>query len=123
MTSVANLYLSGFSKPLGEWSERALSQVREDVVQLLGVESNAQARVDLSETLTVLDAETTRRERQLRPEEVEALRAKGALQPFNEREGAKKPLLARAREAIVVAFSRDAGREPRGEEAGHGLER
>lgn len=113
MASVDDIFLSGFSKPLGQWSERALGQVRDDVCQLLEVETNPRARTDLWETLTVIDAEKTRRERDLSPDEVAVLQDKGALRSFNADRApviGKKRMLDRAREAreaVVLAFTRD----------------
>lgn len=136
MASVADIFLSGFSKPLGQWSERALDQVRDDVCQLLDVETNARARTDLWETLTVIDAEKTRRERDLSPDEVAVLQDKGALRSFNADRApviGKKRMLDRAREArdaMVLAFSRDECPSERNsaerddvERSGGGLER
>ncbi len=116
MTSVANLYLSGFSKPLGEWSERALEQVREDIEQVLGAETSPAARVDLTETLMVLDAEVKRRAQALTAEEEAALEAKGATRSFGDRVDDARDFIGKMRGAVLDAFTRGAEtqREGRG---------
>jgi len=123
MTSIADLYLSGFSKPLGEWSERALQQVRDDVEQLLNVETNPQARVDLSETMLVLDAESQRRNGLLSPDAIALLQEKGATRSFSERIEQAKEFIGEVREALADALNRDLGavRDERDKGAGLGL--
>lgn len=123
MVSVADLYLSGFAKPLGHWSERALDQVRTDVEQLLAVETNAEARVELSETLMVLDAEARRREGALTPAEAKQLEEKGATRSFSERVEDAKEFIGEMRSAVMQAFNRgaEATREAR-DRSGSGAE-
>lgn len=123
MTSVADLYLSGFSKPLGQWSERALQQVRDDVEQLLDVETNPQARVDLSETMLVLDAESQRRNGLLSPEAIASLQERGATKSFSDRVEQAKEFIGEIREALIEALSHDLGtaRDERDKGAGLGF--
>ncbi|MEZ5937401.1 MAG: hypothetical protein R3C52_04195 [Hyphomonadaceae bacterium] len=62
MARVNELYVDGYAKPLGQWTDAALSQLSADVKAVLATHPSTRARTELYETLFVVEAEQKRRE-------------------------------------------------------------
>ena len=62
MARVNELYVDGYAKPLGQWTDAALSQLSADVKAVLAAHPSTKARTELYETLFVVEAEQKRRE-------------------------------------------------------------
>lgn len=62
MARVNDLYVDGYAKPLGQWTDAALAQLRADVNAVLAAHPSAKAKTELYETLFVVEAEQKRRE-------------------------------------------------------------
>lgn len=71
MARVNELYVEGYAKPLGQWTDAALSQLRADVNAVLAAHPSAKAKTELYETLFVVEAEQKRREQAPEREAIE----------------------------------------------------
>lgn len=95
MTKVSDLYIEGYAKPLGQWTDSALAQLRADISAVLDSNPSRRARLELSETYCVIEAEQERRARE--PSAVEAPQ--------------KRPLLSLFKRTPEAASSRQSGAE------------
>ena len=76
-----DIYLSGFARPLGAWSERALAQTWNDLHAALARETRGAGRAALLQSIATLAAEADRRQGQLTPDLMAELDKRGAFAP------------------------------------------
>jgi hypothetical protein len=80
MTKVSELYIEGYAKPLGQWTDSALAQLRADIGAVLGSNPSRRAKLELYETYCVIEAEQERRARE--PVAIEAPQKRPLLSLF-----------------------------------------
>lgn len=112
MARVNELYVDGYAKPLGQWTDAALAQLRADVNAVLAAHPSAKAKTELYETLFVVEAEQKRREQAPERDAIETPQKRPTLSLFR-----RAPALSAERE--TPAAERVAAEITRADEAQH----
>lgn len=112
MARVNELYVDGYAKPLGQWTDAALAQLRADVNAVLAAHPSAKARTELYETLFVVEAEQKRREQAPERDVIETPPKRPTLSLFR-----REP--AKSAERETPAVERVAAEITRADEAQH----
>lgn len=106
MARVNELYVDGYAKPLGQWTDAALAQLRADVNAVLAAHPSAKARTELYETLFVVEAEQKRREQAPERDAIETPQKRPTLSLFRRAPGQSAERETPAAERIAAEITR-----------------
>lgn len=107
MARVNELYVDGYAKPLGQWTDAALAQLRADVNAVLAAHPSAKAKTELYETLFVVEAEQKRREQAPERDAIEAPPKRPTLSLFRRAPAQSAERETPAVERVAAEITRD----------------